>query len=168
MSVEFAPVITPGQVEELAELASEIWHEYFPCLLTDEQIIYMVDRFQSAHAISDQIEKQGYEYFVLFDNEEKLGYLGIQPQEGTLFLSKIYLRAPHRGKGYASQGFTFIEQVCRDRALEGIWLTVNRGNEQAVNAYKAKGFRVVREQKVDIGNGFFMDDYVMQKDIPLS
>ena len=168
MSIEFAPVKTTEQIQELAELASEIWHEYFPCLLTEEQITYMVDRFQSVRAISDQIEKQDYEYFILFDNEEMVGYLGIQPQEGSLFLSKIYLRAPYRGKGYASQAFAFIEQICRDRALEAIWLTVNKGNEQAINAYRAKGFRVIREQKVDIGNGFFMDDYVMQKDIPLS
>ena len=168
MSVEFAPVKTAEQIQELAELAYEIWHEYFPCLLTEEQIVYMVERYQSVRAISEQIEKQGYEYFVLFDNEEMLGYLGMQPQEGSLFLSKIYLRAPHRGKGYASQAFAFIEQICHDRVLDAIWLTVNKGNEQAIHAYEAKGFRVVREQKVDIGNDFFMDDYVMQKDIPLS
>jgi ribosomal protein S18 acetylase RimI-like enzyme len=56
----------------------------------------------------------------------------------------------------------FIEQLARDRGLKLLWLTVNKGNP-AVNAYKRLGFRIVAAVVMDIGGGFVMDDFRMEK-----
>ncbi|BFT72400.1 GNAT family N-acetyltransferase [Paenibacillus sp. P36] len=61
----------------------------------------------------------------------------------------------------------FLEMLCKGRNLNSIWLTVNRNNESSIAVYEKKGFRTVREQIVDIGNGFVMDDFIMEKEIPV-
>jgi len=52
---KFLPIQTPEQIQILANLASEIWHEYFPCILPSEQIDYMINKFQSFSALTEQI-----------------------------------------------------------------------------------------------------------------
>lgn len=149
----------------LAELASRVWHEYFPCILTEEQIDYMVERFQSLNAMTDQVEHQGYAYYFLQDGGETVGYMGIRPEEETIFLSKLYLTKENRGKGYASQAFSFLEEYGRRTGKKAIWLTVNKYNDHTISVYRHRGFQTVRSQVSDIGDGYVMDDYVMEKEI---
>ena len=63
-------------IEELASLASSIWHEYWTCLLSPEQIDYMVKNFQYAHAMKNQIENENYTYYFIIQNGQKAGYFG--------------------------------------------------------------------------------------------
>ena len=60
--------VSPSEIPELASLASEIWHEYFPCILSEGQIDYMVDRFQSERAMGEQVSEKGYRYHFLVDD----------------------------------------------------------------------------------------------------
>lgn len=94
-----------------------------------------------------------------------MGYTGIHPEDGKLFLSKLYLRKECRGLGLASQAFAFLEDYCRAHGLSAIWLTVNRHNDHSVQVYEHKGFVTVREQAADIGHGYVMDDFVMEKQV---
>ena len=75
-------------IKELASLAYAIWHEYWTCLLSLEQIDYMVENFQSEHAIKNQIENENYTYYFIVDDGEKAGYFGISDKGEYLFLSK--------------------------------------------------------------------------------
>lgn len=154
------------EIPKLAALAEPIWQEYFSSLLSQGQIDYMVEKFQSARAMKEQVEEQGYSYFFLCEGEEPVGYMGIKADGEKLFLSKLYLQKAHRGKGYASKAFAFLETYCRERGFSAIWLTVNRHNESTIRIYEKKGFVTIREQVADIGGGYVMDDYVMEK--PLS
>ncbi|MFC4099056.1 GNAT family N-acetyltransferase [Paenibacillus xanthanilyticus] len=165
MSVPLQRVNSEENIAELARLASDIWREYYIAIITMEQIEYMIGKFQSAAAITDQIERQGYEYYAIQGDGAAVGYLSVKPEEGKLFLSKFYVAKAYRGRGYASQAMAFLEQLCQARSLSHIWLTVNRHNEASIAVYEKKGFRVVREQVADIGGGFVMDDYVMEKEI---
>ena len=149
-------------IKQLAAIASEVWHEYFPCILSEGQIDYMVEKFQSEHALRDQVENQGYEYYFLVDSGTVIGYTGIKPELGKLFLSKLYILKQYRKQGFASEAFAFLRQYCAERGLKSIWLTVNRHNADTIAVYKKKGFSVVREQEADIGGGYVMDDYVME------
>lgn len=162
--VEFYPVKTDGNIEELCTLADGIWHEHFTPIIGGAQVEYMVEKFQSVPAVTEQL-RQGYEYFLLLLEGRAVGYTGIHAENGELFLSKLYLRKENRGKGYARQAMNFLEELCRQRGLSKIWLTVNRHNDNTIAAYKAMGLTIVREQKADIGGGFFMDDYIMEKPI---
>jgi Acetyltransferases len=163
MSLSFSLIQTDEQIELVSRLADEIWNEHYGAILTKEQIEYMVDRFQSPAAIADQARRGGYFYYLLVSETEPVGYMAVKPEEGKLFLSKFYIRKAHRGKGYASRAFEYLEEICKERGLTAIWLTVNRRNDGSIAVYEKKGFRTVRTQVADIGNGYVMDDFVMEK-----
>lgn len=165
MNLMFPHVNTVEEIAEFTQLAAEIWREYYVSIITIEQIDYMIEKFQSVSAITEQIHHQGYEYYLISHDDFAFGYMSVRQDEGKLFLSKFYIRKEYRGRGYASQAMAFLEQLCKDRNLSHIWLTVNRHNESSIAVYKKKGFRTVREQIAEIGNGFVMDDYVMEKEI---
>jgi len=167
MILVFPKVVMVEEVSSLAKLASEIWNECFVSIISNEQIDYMLDKFQSFQALTNQINNQGYEYYFMNVNGNNIGYLGIKQEEGKLFLSKFYIRKEHRGKGYASQAMAFLVEICKVRRLGMIWLTVNRYNDATIAVYEKKGFRTVRTQVADIGNGFVMDDNIMEKEIGL-
>ena len=148
------------QIQQLAELASQIWNEYFVEVLSKEQITYMVEKFQSVSAITEQIQ-EGYHYYFIINDMELIGYFGICKQkDGTMFLSKLYLTKEQRGRGYASQAFQFIREKSLDQGCSSIWLTVNRHNQQAIAVYEHLGMQRIQEQVIDIGNGFVMDDFI--------
>ena len=77
-------------IKELASLAYAIWHEYWTCILSPEQIDYMVEKFQSEHAINKQIENENYTYYFIIQDGQKAGYFGISDKKDYLFLSKLY------------------------------------------------------------------------------
>ena len=144
-------------------MADPIWHDAFAGIITDEQIGYMVERFQSYQAVKDQVDNHKYTYFILSDGGEDSGYCGVQPQEdGTLYLSKMYLKKEFRGRGLFTEMTNFLVEMCRSRGLSAIWLTVNKHNTRAIAAYEKNGYRNIRSQTTDIGGGFVMDDYVYQ------
>lgn len=161
--ITFTPVERSDQIETLAKIAEEVWHEHFISILSAAQIDYMVEKFQSAAAITRQITREGYTYYFICYKQTPIGYIGIRPDEEKLFLSKLYLLKAYRGHGYASRAFAFLEELCRERGYRSIWLTVNRFNSHTIAVYRQKGFQTVRAQAADIGGGFVMDDYVMEK-----
>ncbi|NQX45023.1 GNAT family N-acetyltransferase [Paenibacillus tritici] len=169
MKLRFLRVHSAEETAEVAQLAAQIWREYYITLITSQQIEYMLGKYQSVPAITQQIHDQGYEYYLIHNGEgSTVGYLSARQDEGKLFLSKFYIGKEHRGRSYASQALAFLEKLCQERNLTHIWLTVNRDNESSIAVYTRKGFRTLREQVADIGNGFVMDDYIMEKEIPVS
>ncbi|MGD9559975.1 MAG: GNAT family N-acetyltransferase [Oscillospiraceae bacterium] len=168
-TIRFLPVHTDASITRAAQLADVIWHECFADLLSPDQIDYMVAKFQSAPALTAQIRSEGYEYYLLcFEgapDDEPGGYIGIHAEDGKLMLSKLYLLAKHRGKGYTRKILDFIEQRGQALGCDGVWLTVNRYNKRAISVYRKTGFTLAREQVADIGGGYVMDDFVFEKPI---
>lgn len=163
--IKLVEVKTEQQIEAAAALADEIWHEWFPSILSAEQIDYMVDKFQSVRAMTEQIEN-GYTYYILRKGDTRIGYTAIRTDgDGRLFLSKIYIKKEYRGNGYAREVFNFLKEYCREHNLHAIWLTVNKHNDSSIAVYKKSGFRIIGEDVTDIGNGYVMDDYFFQLDI---
>ena len=167
MDVRFVPVETAEDQEALAKLASEIWHEYWPALIGAAQTGYMVEQFQSLEAIKRDMAEHAYEYWFVIDEAGKtVGYTGgcEEPETSRYFISKIYLLAEERGKHYASKIIEFYVELCRSRDLHAMYLTVNKHNELGVRCYLGKGFVTIASVETDIGNGFVMNDYVMEKE----
>ncbi len=161
--------VTPLEVSteelqrETAALAEEIWHEHYDTLLGKAQVDYMVARFQTEAAIRGQIEQEGYEYYLLKCFGGTCGYLSVKKEKDDLFLSKFYIAKKYRGRGFARQAMNFLENVCRDNRLSRIRLTVNRHNENSIKVYQSLGFKQTGEKVTEIGEGFVMDDYLMEK-----
>ena len=152
---------TDAEIQNIANLAEEIWHEHFTDIIGEKQVNYMVDRFQSYPALKGQIE-EGYEYYQLFSGHTMAGYSGIHAEDGALFLSKLYINKSFRGQHLSTLAFQFLKDLCKERGLTRIWLTCNKHNRNTLAVYDHWGFHIIREQKADIGNGFYMDDYVLE------
>lgn len=162
-ALQFVPATTAQQIDVVAGLAREIWYEYYVPLIGRTQVDYMVAKFQSSEAMQQQL-REGYEYFITEREGRPIGYCAVQPRpaEGSLFLSKLYLLRDARGGGTGRVCMEFIEQLARRRGLKLLWLSVNKGNP-AVKAYQRLGFRIAADLVVEIGGGFVMDDFRMEK-----
>lgn len=159
--LELKKITSSSDIIKTACLAHQIWNQHFQSIISQQQIDYMLDQFQSYKEISEQITNQGYEYYNFVVDNRQVGYFAFcQKPNNTLFLSKIYLQKKQRGKGYAKKAFELMKNKAKENGNTMIWLTVNKKNEIAINAYKKLGMEVIREEETDIGNGFIMDDYV--------
>ena len=148
-------------IEEMSRLASSIVKEYYDPLIGPEQNDYMIALFQSASSIASQLA-DGFRYFFVVDGAgRRIGYVAFVPHEDSLYLSKFYLCRDQRGQGHARQMMAFVADAAREAGFGAVTLNVNRRNESRF-AYEAMGFRIVREEVIDIGQGFVMDDYVYE------
>ncbi len=159
----FQPVTTQQQIKETAATAAAIWRECYAELLGTAQIDYMLQTIQSEAAIHQQIEEQGFEYYLVRLNGEDAGYLALQPQNGNLLLSKVYFYAKNRGQGLLSDALLFAEERARHHRCNALTLTVNKHNNAAIGAYKKHGFEIYSDAVADIGNGYVMDDFLMRR-----
>jgi ribosomal protein S18 acetylase RimI-like enzyme len=124
----------------------------------------MLGKYQSRQAIHEQIAS-GVLYFLMEEGRDPIGYLAVQPRGDELFLSKLYLQASCRAKGYGKKAMQFAETLAHERRLRKITLTVNKDNAGAIRAYEKMGFSITGPLVQDIGGGFIMDDYAMEKNV---
>jgi len=166
MPVELNPVSTPEDIAVVARLAQEIWSQHFTPIIGASQVDYMLGKFQSVEAIMSQVDS-GWEYYLAVIDNEAVGYAGLVPDISNkrLMLSKIYVRQSARGQGVGKSILDYVERKCRSEGLATLWLTVNRFNDGPISWYQKCGFVTVDEVKKDIGSGYFMDDYIMEKSI---
>ncbi|MBQ6395179.1 MAG: GNAT family N-acetyltransferase [Atopobiaceae bacterium] len=189
MSLVFRPVGSDSDIEELAALADEIWHEYWPARIGEAQTDYMVGMMLSPEALTRDMRDWDYRFWIIEDDGRVVGFTGGATEELTgdpahdahithsevvnarwpkrWFISKVYLYAHERGKHYASRVIDFYERMCTDEGLPAMYLTVNRNNVLGVRAYLGNGFEIVDEVDADIGEGFVMTDHIMAKEVAL-
>ena len=158
------PVSNIELVYSLSAIADDIWHEHFTPIIGEAQVDYMLDKFLSPDALTEQINS-GYQYYIFSFEYTFAGFAGIHKENGKLFLSKLYVHKDFRRKGIASYMFNQFIELCKKHNLDKIWLTCNRNNTNTLNVYKHWGFKKVREEVADIGNGFVMDDYILEYEI---
>jgi len=163
-TIEIIEVSDEASINKAERIAKEIWRQHYIPIIGKDQVKYMLEKFQSKQAIYEQIQN-GFIYYLVKLDDDYLGYLSILLKEdtGELFLSKIYIRLEQRGKGYGKMTMDFIESLARRRNLNRITLTVNKHNADSIKAYQKMGFRIVDSIVQDIGGGFIMDDYGMEK-----
>jgi len=175
MALSFIPVKTADDQELLARIAGEIWREFWPARIGSDQTEYMVARFQSLEAITRDMAEHDYEYWFLIATEQDgeasakklVGFTGghNEPETNRFFISKIYLYADARGHGYARRAIEFYEDLCFARGFDAMYLTVNKGNEMGIRAYEGTGFKTIDAVVTDIGEGYVMDDYIMERPV---
>jgi len=160
------PIDRQDGIGQIVNLAVKIWNQHFVGIIGQRQVDYMLQKFQSFDAISEQIG-EGYEYYLLTQFEEPVGYLSIRPEgtNGRMVISKIYVDGSHRGEGHGRFLLDFTVEQSRRRELDAIWLTVNRHNTDTIIWYRRRGFKIVEEADLDIGQGFYMHDYIMEKSV---
>lgn len=164
--IEIIPVTDKAGAARVEALAREIWTEHYTPLIGPAQVEYMLEKFQSVKAIEEQIAREGFLYYLLAEaDSEPSGYFAVAPEKNGLFLSKLYMRKEKRGKGHGRRAVEFAEGLARDRRLSRITLKVNRHNQASIRAYESFGFRIAAALVTDIGDGFVMDDFRMEKTV---
>ena len=156
------PVNSDSDIRAVVKLGRQIWTDHYVPIIGVGQVEYMLEKFQSFDAISAQIADQDFWYFLIQHQHRPVGYIGLQRQDDTLFLSKLYVMEIARGKGLAKKGVEFSRSFARDHDLSRLILTVNRNNSVAIAAYERMGFTRTGEQVTDIGEGYEMDDFVFE------
>ena len=160
------PTIRQLQADEAAAitaLAHQIWPEAFKEILTPAQIAYMLDWMYTPTTLAEQMNN-GHLFYVLENESGHIGFMGIQPaypHEDLLKIHKLYVLPSEQGKGY---GKLLIEHAILEALthnIASITLNVNRFNK-AVHFYKSLGFYIAKEEDIDIGHGYLMEDYVME------
>ncbi len=150
-------------LEELIEvhkLAYEIWPDFFRSILSQNQIEYMLQWMYGLEPLENQFD-QGDAFYLLEQQNIKIGYVHLHEISKTkLKLQKIYLRKELHGKGIGKYMMDQILHIARELKYESIELQVNRENS-AVDFYKDFGFIVEYSKDFEIGEGFYMNDFVM-------
>ncbi|ULC60819.1 GNAT family N-acetyltransferase [Flaviramulus sp. BrNp1-15] len=146
----------------IEQLADTIWREHYPTIISIEQIDYMLAKFNSAKAIESQINEGSQFYYMVF-NRVPAGYLAIKNEDDFLFLSKLYVKKEFRGKKIGKAALQFIDEEAKRYNLKSIQLKVNKYNTKSILAYEKLGFKKVKAMITDIGKGFIMDDYLLEK-----
>ena len=144
-------------------LAKEIWTQHYLSIIGIGQIDYMLDKFQSESAISHDIEC-GYTYLIAYFDGTPCGYSAVK-QDNGVFLSKFYVMKAYRGKGIGKAMMRTIAAYAEEHSEGRIWLTCNKHNSASLGIYEKLGFKAIDSIVTDIGGGFVMDDYVLEKDL---
>ena len=162
--------ITPLRDTDIAPvcaLAREIWMQHYPGIITVRQIEYMLAQRYSPAAICRQLQADEAWWDKLEVHGELCGFASYErgTEARTMKLDKLYVHQLVRGQGFGAALIDHVAKVARQQGMDKLYLQVNKYNHGSVVAYLRLGFAVETAVKVDIGGGFFMDDYVMTKSL---
>lgn len=156
-----------NQIPEIQELALRIWPRVFSSILTEEQIQYMLEMMYSKISLENQIGRLGHQFLIIEEIGKPQGYVSYETDyngKPQTKIHKLYLDPEIRGKGLGKQVLQQIEVLAKNKGNDSLTLNVNRNNP-AIEFYQKSGFELAFEEKIDIGNGFIMDDWVMVKSL---
>ena len=158
---------TLEDIEMINRLAWIVFPHTYKEILSTEQMEYMMDWMYSPENLHKQMTEDGHIYFLAFEGNEPAGYLSIQPEgEHTYHLQKIYVLPSFQGKKLGKLLFEHAIKAIKELHPEPcqMRLNVNRQNK-ALTFYEKMGMKKVDEGDFHIGNGYYMNDYIMGLDI---
>jgi RsiW-degrading membrane proteinase PrsW (M82 family)/ribosomal protein S18 acetylase RimI-like enzyme len=154
----------PHDIPLIRDMACKIWPVTYGGILTKDQLGYMLDLLYSEKKLGEDMEK-GIQFAMLYDGVEPIGFASIGMTEPQVYkLHKLYVMPSYQGKGAGKFIINELINVIKRKGAATLLLNVNRNNP-AKSFYENLGFTVIKEEDVDIGNGYFMNDYVMEKKI---
>lgn len=162
-------VIRPASfndIKYIQDIAAATWPVAYKDILSNHQLEYMLGLFYSAPSLEQQMKDNHY-FFLAIQNAQPIGFASFS-HEGELVykLQKIYVLPQTQGSGAGKELLKTVEAVAVSMGGKILQLNVNRKNK-AKNFYERKGFSVIAEKDFDIGDGYFMNDYVMEKNLDL-
>jgi GNAT superfamily N-acetyltransferase len=156
-------LLSAGNLKLVQDIAFKTWPGTYGDILEPKQVEYMLDKMYSLPVLRTQQEK-GHLFYLFREDGHPLGFMGIEPhaEPDSLKIHKLYVLPEAQGKKVGAQLLAFAELIAKSNQLRRIFLNVNRHNK-AKDFYESRGMTVFREENIDIGNGYLMEDYVMEK-----
>lgn len=147
-------------IPAIQEIAYETWPLTYNRIISSRQIDYMLDKRYNTDTLEEEMFL-GHSYIIAELNGKTIGFACFKFKEDRVYkLDKLYVN-PNAQK--IGAGMKLLQEVIK-RVIESggkeLILQVNRKNK-AVTFYQKMGFIIEREQDFEIGEGFFMNDYVM-------
>lgn len=161
LSIRFAE---PDDINTIGWLAQQTWPETYGQIITAQQMQYMLNLFYNPLSLRRQMLEEKQQFLMVEQDEEPIGFASWAPmaEPGVYRLHKLYVLPGIQGKGMGKAMLNFIfEDIRGARALR---LNVNRYNK-ALQFYERMGFVIIGEEDIDIGNNYWMNDYIMEKAI---
>jgi diamine N-acetyltransferase len=162
MNVRIAPPAA-ADIDPVCRLARTVWLSTYPALISRAQIDFMLaDRYAPA-ALLAQLNDPLHVWRAAWRADELAGFAHALLDGADCKLDKLYVRTENQRQGVGSALLHEVRDWARQHGAHRLWLQVNRGNTQAIAAYRKYGFRITEARVFDIGHGFVMDDYVMEQ-----
>lgn len=153
----------PKDYSTIESIARRTWPDTFGNILSPTQIDYMLNMMYREAAVVEQVAK-GHVFNLLLEENSVVGYVSHQldylPE--TTKIHKIYLLPTTQGKGYGRMMIEHVEQIARSAEQTILRLDVNYENN-AIGFYEHLGFEKKERCNTDIGDGYLMEDWVMEK-----
>ena len=150
---------TESDIPLVSELARRIWLDYYPAIVSVEQIEFMLERMYSTDALSEQM-RNGQIFYLPQTAQGTIGYLSVSETDpGSYFMHKFYIDNGLRGKGIGQEVLQLLKNILP--AMQVLRLNVNRRNYQSINFYFKAGFIIESCMDIPIGNGYEMNDFRM-------
>jgi GNAT superfamily N-acetyltransferase len=155
---------TTEDIPLIRELTMQVWPQTYATILSQAQIDYMLEMMYSPSSLQQQMNS-GAQFIIVYENEIPVGFASYQNTGNAVFkLHKLYVLPSQQGKGTGRTLLEYIISNIKENGAAALQLQVNRHNK-ARNFYEKLGFTVIQECAFDIGNGYVMDDYVMEKQL---
>jgi len=149
----------------IRDLALAIWPVTYGDILTPDQLNYMLELIYSKDSLQEQMTHKNHHFILISWEGKTVGFAAWSAIEipGTWKLHKLYVHPVLQGKGIGKAVMDHVVEQVKLQKAKTLRLNVNRFNK-ARSFYGRLGFKVIGEEDVDIGNGYFMEDYIMEKD----
>jgi len=150
-------------VNAIGFLAHQIWPVAYEEILSVEQLHYMLGMLYSPRSLQQQMLKDGQRFFIAEIDLHEIGFASFSKiNEGKYKLHKLYVLPKYQGKAIGKALLDVVLEEIKKEGAQQLFLNVNRHNK-AIQFYERLGFVIKNEEDIDIGNGYFMNDYVMEK-----
>lgn len=151
---------TLNDIGIIGNLATIIWNDYYVPFIGQKQVDYMLDKMYSKESIAEQMEVKKHNFYLIKNIDQAIGFISINKvEENDWFLNKFYILKNTATKGIGSRVF---KQIIALHEPKKITLTVNRQNYKSINFYFKNGFKIKTVADFDIGDGYFMNDFIME------
>ena len=149
----------------IRSVSERTWPSTYGHIISQEQINFMLDWMYSDASLEKQMNTGCEFYIASIQNDngdiDAVGFCSVSPEEGAHKLNKLYVLPAAQGTGAGKALLNRSIEVAKAAGSTSLFLQVNKQNT-AYTFYLKKGFIKELEFKFDIGNGFYMDDYVMR------
>jgi ribosomal protein S18 acetylase RimI-like enzyme len=149
----------------LRQLAERVWRDYYPAIIGQAQVDYMLPLMYSEDVIRREIT-DGVVWEMGLGESGPIAFLSIGlDSDGRAKLHKLYLDTGVHGRGFGQQLIHRAIEIARELGASELWLQVNKQNARAIRAYERAGFHLEKEAVFDIGAGFVMDDFILARTV---
>ena len=154
--------LTPQEVDAVSALARIVWQATYPALISQAQIDAMLGDRYAADRIRTQLDDPRHAWWAAQQNQALAGFAHAVLDGTDCKLDKLYVHPDRQRQGIGAALLRAVQDWAKQQQARRLWLQVNRGNTQAIAAYRKYGFRIIESRVFDIGHGFVMDDHVME------